>query len=252
MKRFLLLLLFFTTGFSFQSNAQVSIKDSSVFAPMVCASYGFQFPAGDLAKRFGQNSNIGLSFLIKDKKSFVYGISGTYLFGNKLREDGILDSINTSTGQIINASGEFAEVRLFERGFSAHLHFGKLFSVLSPNPNSGILVTAGAGFLQHKIRIDDIGNNSPQLSKEYRKGYDRLTNGFSTTQFLGYVFLSNKRLVNFYGGFEFIQAFTQSRRSWDFDLMRRDTQKRFDMLYGFRLGWILPLYKKAPDKYYYF
>ena len=252
MIRFFPLYLFLWIGFLFQSPAQVSIKDSSVFVPMVCASYGFQFPGGDLTKRFGPNSNFGLSFLIKNKKNLVYGISGSFIFGNKLREDGILDTISTSTGQIIDANGQYAEVRLFERGFATHLHFGIVFPFPKPNPNSGILALAGAGFLQHKIRIDDIGNNSPQLSKEYRKGYDRLTNGFSVSQFLGYVFLSNKRLVNFYGGFEFIQAFTQSRRSWDVDLMKRDTQKRFDVLYGFRLGWILPLYKKAPDKYYYY
>jgi len=49
-------------------------------------------------------------------------------------------------------------------------------------------------------------------------------------------------LVNFYVGFEFNQAFTQSRRSFDYDRMAVDTLKRVDLLSGVRVGWILPFY----------
>jgi hypothetical protein len=35
-------------------------------------------------------------------------------------------------------------------------------------------------------------------------------------------------------------------------MMGPDKTKRFDLLSGFRIGWILPLYKRTPETYYYF
>jgi hypothetical protein len=33
--------------------------------------------------------------------------------------------------------------------------------------------------------------------------------------------------------------------------MGPDNTKRIDLLYGIRLGWIVPLYKQAPQEYYF-
>jgi len=229
-----------------------NVKDSSLAIPLLKFSYAVQVPAGDLAKRFGVNSNVGLDFSMKTKQNWIFGANGNFIFGNNIKENGILDSIKTSSGFIINQNGTPAVVRLFERGFTASLYFGKSFSVWSKNPNSGIVVYGGPAFLLHKIKIDDIGKQSPQLVDPYPKGYDRLTAGFGLHEFIGYVFLGNNRIINFFGGFEFIQAFTKSQRSWDYDLMKADTENRTDLLFGFRVGWILPLYKKVPQKYYYY
>ena len=105
--------------------------------------------------------------------------------------------------------------------------------------------------MQHKIRIDDIGNLSPQLSTEMKKGYDRLTSGISATEFIGYLYLGNKRMLNFFGGFEFTQGFLKGKREWLYDLQKPGTDSRIDLLSGFRIGWILPLYKKSPNEFYY-
>ncbi len=231
--------------------AQARVKDSLLFAPMVGVSYSYQVPGGDLKKRFGNNSNVGAIFLVKTKSNWLVGADYSYLFGSKLKETGMLDSIKTRTGYIIDANGAYAETRMFERGYSASIKFGKLFPYLTPNKNSGFFCVASVGRLQHKIRIEDIGNRSPQLTKEYRKGYDRLTNGWSLGEFIGYLYLSNNRLLNLYGGFEFTQALTQNRRSYNFDTMERDVRKRKDYLSGFRFGIILPLYKRGPMDYYY-
>ena len=110
----------------------------------------------------------------------------------------ILSKIQTSTGNIINSSGVLTSPRQWERGWYSHLQFGRLLVPYGPNKNSGIFAMAGPGFLLHKVRIEDIGNGSPQLSKDMRKGYDRLTYGFSTSEFIGYMFLGNKRLINFF------------------------------------------------------
>lgn len=246
---FLFALLFLFTNILF---AQVSVKDSSIFTPLIGLSYSYQIPDGDLAKRFGNSSSIQLNLDFKTKQQWTFGINATYFFGKDIKETGIFDSISTPDGYIISQNGEFADIRLYERGFTFSITAGRLFTLKIPNPNSGIVFNFGLGFMQHKIRIETIGNNVPQLSTAYKKGYDRLSNGLLLSENLGYLYLSNNRLANFYIGFECMQGFTKSRRSFDFDLMEQDTKKRLDLLYGGKIAWILPLYKKAPQAFYYY
>lgn len=251
MKKFYLLVSFILI-LSFDLSAQVSIKDSSIYTPMVCATYGYYLPGADMAKRFGDNSSAQLNLDFKTKKNWTFGINGSYIFGKTIKQS-LFDSIAaTPSGSVINKLGEFADVRLFERGFTFSATFGRMIAFKKPNPNSGICFNVGVGYMQHKIRIETIGNNVPQLSTDYKKGYDHLSSGLLLSENLGYLYLSNSRLVNFYFGFECMQGFTQSRRSWDFELMKPDNQKRLDILYGAKVSWILPLYKKAPQEYYYY
>lgn len=247
--------LIFTLSFlcflSFQSLAQINVKDSSLSVSIISAHYKLMSPGADMADRFGINSGAGLDWMHKFKNNFVIGAEFSYIFGNNIREESILAGLATEKGYIINQHGQYADVRLYERGFTSYAKIGKMFPVLGPNKNSGILVTVGGGFIQHKVRIETIGNDVPQLSDEYRKGYDRLTNGFAMQEFIGYMHLDNKRLLNFYIGAEFNQGFTQSRRDFNFDTMTKDTQKRRDYLSGIRVGFMFPLYKRVPKEFYY-
>jgi len=245
-KKIIIVVLFFTIYGAF---AQVNIKDSSIYTPLISVSYGYYFSEGDLIKRFGNNSSLQMNIDFKTRKYWTFGINGSYFFGRYVKEN-LFDSITTSTGGHINKNGEFSDVRLYERGFTVSGTMGRMFAFKNPNPNSGIMVSVGLGFIQHKIRIETIGNNVPQLSKQYKKGYDRLSNGLLLSENIGYMYLSNNRLLNFYIGLEFMQGFTQSRRSFDYDRMKQDTQKRLDLLYGAKISWVLPLYKKAPQDYY--
>ncbi len=243
-------LLFFTIVLStMQLSAQVSIKDSSVSTPMISASYGYYLSGGDMNKRFGDNSSIQLNVDFKTKYNWMIGVNGSYIFGKTVKES-LFDSIASPNGSIIDKLGGFSDVRLYERGFTTSITLGRMFPFKKPNPNSGIVFNIGLGFIQHKIRIETIGNNVPQLSKEYKKGYDRLSNGFLLSQNLGYMYLSNNRIANFYFGLECMQGFTQNRRSYNFDEMKQDTEKRLDIFYGAKGSWILPLYKKAPKEFY--
>lgn len=246
-KNFLFLSILFL--FTFHLSAQVSIKDSSIYTPLICASYGYYFPAGDMVKRFGNNSALQINLDFKTKYNWLLGINSSYIFGNEIKES-LFENISTSKGEITTQEGKIADVRLYERGFTVSGTIGRLIAFKRPNPNSGIAVNIGFGFMQHKIRIETIGNDVPQLSKEYKKGYDRLSNGFLLTESIGYMYLSNNRLANVYIGLDCMQGFTQNRRSYDYDLMKKDTHKRVDILFGARLAWILPLYKKAPQEFY--
>lgn len=244
-----IIITLFTFVNSFNLVAQISIKDSSVFAPLVSVGYSYQISAGDINKRFGNNSALHMNVDFKTKSNWTFGVNGSFLFGNNVKEK-IFTNISTSTGEVIDRTGELADVRLYERGFTVAGTFGRLFTFNKPNPNSGVLFNVGVGLLQHKIRIETIGNNVPQLSKEYKKGYDRLSNGLLLSSDLGYLYLSSNRILNFYFGLEAMVGFTQNRRSFDYDLMKQDTQKRVDVLYGAKVAWILPLYKRAPQEFY--
>lgn len=230
-----------------------NIKDTTRFIPSFSANMMVQMPGGDLADRYGVSTAIGATFSIKLKNNISLEIGGNYLFGNQLRGDAssLFDSILTDNGTVINENGEYAKIRTFERGYSFHLRAGYILPLLQVNKNSGILIMAGGGLLQHKIRIENDGNNTPQILGDYKKGYDKMCLGPSLNEFIGYVYYSPNQLMNFYAGFEFTQAWTKSQRSFDYSLFKKDDRLRLDLLNAFRIGWVIPLYKRAPDPYYF-
>lgn len=249
---YLVLLIVYMIGQPLPSYGQVNVKDSVIFSPLIDFSYSFQIPGGDLAQRFGNHSEIGVSFLIKTHKNFLYGVDWNYLFGDEVKEDSIADGFRDEYGGILANNGLYSQVYFTERGFSLSAKFGKIFSVLSPNPNSGIMVLVGVGILQHKIKIEDRFNEVPLLSGDnYYAGYDRLTNGVMFTEFIGYRLLSTRRLINVFGGFEFSQALTKNRREVNFDTGLKDSHQRHDLQMGVKIGFTLPLYKQVPQDYYY-
>lgn len=233
------------------SAQKTATKDTATHVLMIDFSFAPQLPAGDLADRFGWNSNIGSGFSLKTKNNLLFSLSGYFLFGNQVEENGILDHLRTQREAILGIDGKYAEVRLFERGYHIAAGFGKLYPWIGPNENSGILFLLQAGFLEHKIKIDPIGNTVPTLHEEYRKGYDRLTNGLALTQSVRYLHLPHKSLFNFYAGLEITEGFTKNRRSYNFDTMSVDNETRLDFLLGARFGIIIRINRKAAEFYYY-
>ena len=252
LSRYILVFLLVTAGSSLR--AQLSPNDTALNVPMFYASYAFTLPGGDLADRFGPSSMVGGGFQFKSKGNWIVGANFDFLFGSKVKDtDSLMYNLKTESGHIIDMAGNFADYNIYERGYALSARIGRLIPVLSPNPNSGLIVTAGMGYFQHKIRIEVLNNTAPQLQDDYKKGYDRLTGGFMVNEFIGYLFLSDSRLLNFYGGFEFTQAFTSPRRDVYFDTMEPDPKSnRTDLLYGFRVGWIIPIFERQPEKFYYY
>ena len=240
--------------FSFGLKAQSDISDTTLSIPMFYATYSYQFPGGDLTERYGNNSSIGGGFMWKTKPNWIFGAEFNFLFGNDVKiADQIMGNLKTEDGYIINMAGNFTSYSIYERGYYISGRIGKLIPVLSPNPNSGITIIGSLGYLQHKIRIEVPDNTAPQIDGDYKKGYDRLAGGFAVSEFIGYTFLSNSKLLNFYFGFEINQAWTKPLRDVNFDTGEADPLKsRFDVLYGIKVGWIIPLFDRMPEKYYYY
>ncbi len=247
--KFLIFIFLIVTQFS---KAQI---DSAIAIPIVGINFGAQLPAYDMAKRFGPNLNAGGMFMYKTKKNWTFGFECNYLFGKNVKED-VLKQLKVDFGEkagmgTIDNEGYPADIRITERGLTSNLFVGHIFKFLSANPNSGLMVNIGIGYLQHKINLYDAQQKNAAIKGTLKYGYDRLSNGISTTQFIGYLFLSENRLLNFYFGIEATEGFTKSVRKFNYDTGLPDTKQRLDGLYGLKFGWILPLYKKKPNDFYY-
>jgi hypothetical protein len=248
-KAFLLFigLAFCIVGHSF---AQSVKKDSASSGVLIDMSYAAQLPAGNLAQRFGFNSNIQLAVYYKFSSNWMVGIQGAFISGNQLRETGILDSIATQDNNIIANDGNYSSIKYFERGYDIQLTVGKIIPLDKKNLNSGLMFTLSSGYLRHHVRIETPSDWTPQVAGDYLLGYERLTAGVCVTEFAGYQYISKNRIVNFYAGLEFTQGFTKSLE-YDFDLRSMNTSLRYDLLNGIRVGWILPILKKSANNVFY-
>ncbi|MFT7614074.1 MAG: hypothetical protein ACI9J3_003056 [Parvicellaceae bacterium] len=228
-----------------------TIADTSIFTPQISLSYAAQLPFGDLKDRFGINSNVGFTADFKLESNWVIGGSVQFFFGNQVKDLSMLDDMYTIDGQIINQNGTFANVVAFERGWVFTGNIGRVFPVIGPNPNSGILLKLGLGYMQHKVRIDGEQDLIPQFVGDYRKLYDRYTSGFVTTQFIGYVHMGNNRISNFYGGIEISEGFTKGQRTAQAGAPIKLQDNRIDILAGLRIGWIVPIHRRKPNEFYF-
>ena len=218
----------------------------------IAFGYTHQLPIGDLADRFGDNSAIGVSFMKEKENNIFYGIQGNYLFSNNVKGTTIFDNITTSTGAIIGADGQYANINLMERGFDAHLFIGYALHFNEQNL-SGFYFSGGLGFLQHQIFIDTKNQNVPQLDEEYKKGYDRLTNGISTKWNASYKFYSPNGKFQMYAGVNMIIAYTKNKRPYLFDKAEYTPKTRsWDNLLGINLGVIIPIHRKNEEEFHYY
>jgi|BioPla2DNA2_1021312.scaffolds.fasta_scaffold00035_5 hypothetical protein len=229
-----------------------SIKRDSLTLTTLSANVGFCYPMGDLNNRYNFFGQAGSSFMMKFKNNISLSAEGLVLYGTGYKGEDPLRLILNSNGTLTNEYGQPAEFSRGMRGMQITTKVGYIFSKYAHNPNSGITVSLGGGFFQSKYWIDQRGNNIPQIMGDYVKGYDRLSNGFALTQFVGYTYFHNKNFWNFFIGVEFTEAWTQNRRSWDFTLMRKDDSRYNEFMATIKAGWIISFIKReAEDIYYY-
>jgi len=237
------------------SLAQIKPSDSIIFVPLISPTIAINIPGGDLIKRFGTHGSLGGNASIKTRKNWVFGVQYDFIFGKDVKEQSILDNLRTSDGFIIDEEGRPAGIDLFERGHTVFLRGGKVLphilgkdKTFGPNENSGLFIMGGVGFLLHRIHFT---GTTPQLAGDYQKGYDRLSYGLGLSQFVGYMHLSDNRMLNFFVGMEFTEAWTVNKRGYNFDQMAVDNERRLDVISGIKVGWVLALYKKVANEFYY-
>ncbi|NOU48410.1 MAG: hypothetical protein HOO86_15300 [Bacteroidales bacterium] len=237
-----------STGYS-----QRNISDTTLSSFIFHVAYSFQSPYGDLTEFYGINSTIGGGITYKTDQNWLFATTTNFIFGDQVNNrEKILSLGTTSDGEVIDGNGTITSLTFFERGFHVQAKTGKVFNLLAPNPNSGVFVMGGIGYLQHRIRIETQFGTAPQLMGDYAKGYDKLRGGFALTGEAGYLLMSNSRILNFSLSLEVIQAWTKNLRPYDFIEMKYYDDKLFSDTYlGVKIHWMIPTYQRAPDKYYY-
>lgn len=236
--------------YSLPAAAQINLKDSIVKASIINVDLGMGLPAADLADRFGAHALVGIGYQYKFENNVLFGGSAHYIFGNTVKDSTLIDNLRNDAGYVIGIDGFLYTPILGEQGFDFSLQIGHITQLLAVNPNSGITWLAGLGLLEHNISMVVDESYVPQLNKEYKKGYDRLSNGFMLNQYIGYYLFSNKNYVNFRAGFEMQEAFTKNRRGYNFDTQQIDDEVHFDVIINFKLSWNLTIFEKPKRRFY--
>ncbi|MCL2131071.1 MAG: hypothetical protein FWH36_01245 [Lentimicrobiaceae bacterium] len=254
-KRNIFYIIFFAL-MAFEGRSQTELPkqkvDSSGVILFLTPNFTYHFVMADLRKEFGNNLSIGTDLCLTTKSNWTADFGFKYYFNGQ-----VTDEVMKSTFENITADGLYipqnglatGEVSVDFRAVSFHLQGGKVFPVSQKFRNSGVWIKVGLGVMQHYLQIKNPQQPEyriPALEPEYAKGYDRLTLGFSLNQFVGYMHLTKKSLLCFYGGVEFYEIFAHRQREYDFNLMRKDDAKPFEGLIGLKIGWIIPLYKHNP------
>ena len=233
-----------------QSEEKSLIDEDPVF--LFGLDYGFNLPGGDFAENYGLNLELGskLSYMLKNN-NLHFGIKASYIFGDTVKQD-VIENLRDANGFVIGVNGTYAQVKLRQRGYEVGAFVSKIFPLSKKNFRSGIRIDLGVNYLRHWIRLQDDFNTIAQFNDPYDKGYDRLTSGWAINEFIGYHYMSKNRKLNFYGGFDLVQGFTTGKREYDYATKSQWLDKRLDLLYGFKVGLILPIFMEArPDEIFY-
>lgn len=208
---------------------------------LLCFNYGRVTTKGNLGQRFGGANTVGFTAAYKFGKNFQVQAGINTIFGSIVREYGVFDTMIGKSGYLIDVNGNYAQVKQYMRGYHWHIDLGKIIPVNSFDRNSGILLTGGLGFMQHKIKYTFQRTLLPQLEGEYAKGYDRLTNGLMFRGFVGYQRIDPKAMFNFIAGVEYLHGFTKNRRSFNFDTRVAETASRNDIMLGLKVGFMITI-----------
>lgn len=250
MKNFFLLIIsiLFASAGNAQTDSTKNKRDKALFLN-VGGSINFAF--GDLGKRFPYFANIPLSLQFRNAKKVFFGAEYRVFLGNTVKEPNLFGGILGPSGIIIDINGNPSLISYNMKGFLAQALAGKDWGEFGKKKRSHITTQLGVGFFQHRIKMTFASNLIPQLEGDYRKGYDRLCNGYSFSQSIFYKYIFPEGF-SWYAGLDFVQGFTQSRRSWDYSINKKNNLNRKDLFGGIHAGISIPLYyysKKSAEEF---
>ena len=226
-------------------------------APMIWldAHLAYHFPMGDLRNYFKSNFAVGPGFTFKSKSNWTVGFHFDYMFSANLRDSAYFNgTLANDNGIVIDGNGLVSRGGITAEGryWSLMADFGKIIPV-DRWKNSGIWLRMGAGYFSHKLRVDDVSKQYPQLDDNYAKGYDRRSGGFALNQFIGYQFIRKNRMLNFFIGVEIHEMWTKPNRNYIFfEGPTADMPYKFSGLIGIKAGWNIPLYEEKTTTTFYY
>ncbi len=213
----------------------------------------FQNAAGTWTQQFNDNFGIGINTGYKFSNNFIFSINGIYAFGGLVNKPAqVLEPLLTRNNQVLNSTGNFATLTVYTRATYGFVNLEKIVNLFRANENSGPIVEAGLGYLAHWIQIDNAGNDVAALQDDYDKGYDQFSHGPAFRASLGYLYLSQSRLVNFKLSFEVISGYTRNIRGYNYATGPVSNQANNNLLYGLKVNWFIPIYRGAKGQEYYY
>lgn len=242
-------------GFSQEAKTYKN-KEKPFSVGFFSGAVGWTFPEGEIGNRYGSFMNTNLNLGRKFETNWIIMAEFTFQFGNqndKRRQEILSEMIipDATNGFIISTDGSDAGVASCNRNFAGSVKIGKIFPLFPAHPNSGILLSLSAGFLQYQTIFMPTYAHAPQIENDYAKGYDRQMRGFMSGLFLGYWHMSNSRFKNFYAGMEVNIAWTKSTRKYQFDLKGPDSGNYTDQMYTLKAGWVIPFHGRSAEKIYF-
>ena len=215
-------------------------------------NYNYQIPVGDLSERFGTSSSVGILYFFQQENNIFYSLEYEYIFGKNIKEDNILSNIETSSNSIISSDGYYANINLMQRGFASHLLMGYAIH-FNDNNLSGIYLSSGLGYLQHKIFVETKNQDIPQLNENYKIGYDKQRSGVSAKIITEYKYYSKKGRLQFTSGISYILASTKNDRMYFFNDREFSSDKKYkDNILSFHFGMIVPINRSNKEKFHYY
>ena len=250
---FLTIVFVFTCVFAqAQGDTTVFKKLHKQFDPnnavMFVPNYNAQFPFGHVAQRFGFDNLVGFEILYKTNKNWLFGGNGGFIYGSNSKQNYVFSNIATSTGQFITQYNDLTSIRPQEQGFNIQFTFGKIIPLSEKVPDAGILFMTGVGVVADKIAVSIKASELPQLSAQYRKGYDRMNVGPVISQFVGYNYMARSKFLAGYIGVQADVSYTQNVRPYDFYAMGKLNDKGVDLFIGLKVGFIIAKYLHASEK----
>jgi hypothetical protein len=212
-----------------------------------------QQPFGTLSERYGNFATIGAGGEFKFKKGLILGMEYNWGFSENVKENTIFGHMIGPTPQLFDLEGYYSVITLQHRSQYAMGNIAYVIPFNKRNMNTGLFVQGGIGYNQHKIFIQSSEEKLPQvMGKEYKYGYDRLSSGLLTRQYVGYQRITPTGYFHFRAGIEFNQGFNQGRRVWNFQKNAPGNEERFESSIGLKFSILLPIYIKDRSQEVFF
>ncbi len=242
----------------FCAHAQFRVKSDTLGGFFIPVNFGFSIPSDELSERFGHSYRAGTGCFFRTFTGWTFGVEGDFWFGERvLTRDKILKSVSNEQGEVLDHLGLEANLMTFQRGWIASAFFGKLLPIWNYNPNSGVLITLGGGYIQHRIRLESGHQQSIiyQIENEYQRGYDRLNIGWQGRIYVGYLHAGNFQTYNFMVGIEHLYGRTMSVRGFDYAVGQSDENIIGNGITTLKISWFFSMYRERitrDKKYFYY
>jgi hypothetical protein len=234
------------------TSVEAHVKRTSRFDPssaiMFVPNYAAQFPFGHVAQRFGFDNLVGFELLYKTTNNWLLGANGGFIYGSTVKQDYIFANIATATGQFITQYNDLTTIRPQEQGFNIQFTFGKIIPFTTKMPDAGLMLMTGVGTVADKTAVNVKVAELPQLSPEYRKGYDRMCAGPVISQFVGYNYMARGKYLSGYVGLQFDLSYTLNVRPYDFYAMGKLNDQGVDLFLGLKVGFVIDKWLQSSEK----